>query len=120
MERCHSPNFSATLSGKQIRKLTTTPEKPRASVSLSYGGYRPTAFRELPFGSLPFLGAQLGGEEVHLGTSGRGLCGWAWPPRAGVALGVGVASRGDEGSRAASGLTPSFPLARSYRRLPEL
>lgn len=74
-----SPNFSATLSGKQIRKLTTTPKKPRASVSLSYGGYRPAAFGELPFGSLPFPGAQLGGEEVHLGTSGRGLCGWAWP-----------------------------------------
>lgn len=35
-------NFSGTLLGKQIRQLTTTPKKPRASVSLSYSGHRPS------------------------------------------------------------------------------
>lgn len=53
------PNFSGTPSGKQIRKLTTTPKKPRSSVSRSYGSYGPIAFRELQLGSSPFPGAEL-------------------------------------------------------------
>lgn len=45
--------FSWDPLGKQIRKFTTTPKKPCVSVSLSYGGYGLTAFRELQVASLP-------------------------------------------------------------------
>lgn len=45
--------FSWDPLGKQIRKFTTTPKKPCVSVSLSYGGYRLAAFRELQVASLP-------------------------------------------------------------------
>ena len=38
------PNFPGTPLGKQIRKLTMTPKKPCASVSLSYRGFHPTTY----------------------------------------------------------------------------
>lgn len=111
------PNFSGTLLGKQIKKLTTTSKKPRASMSLSYGGHRP--FKELSLVLLLSLAPRWARDVVHPGTSGRGLLEWAWP------VVVGVASRRDLGLGEGEGgalpaLTPSFPLPRSYRCLPEL
>lgn len=96
------PNFSGSLLGKQIRKLTTTPKKPRASMSLSYVGHRPS-LQGVVVGFY-FLWRQAGRGigstrvPVHTGSgNGRGLRWWAWPP--GVAW----------GSRAASSLNSFLP-----------
>lgn len=89
---------------KQIRRLTTTPKKPRASVSLGYRGHRPTASKGLAIGFSSHPWRQTGprSDAVHLRASGRDLQEWA-------------------GLLGAFGLNPFLPAPpRSYRYLPEL